>query len=127
MTLPALATLSDPADAPASPVAQQLLAGQDHYASGRFVEAIAAFSRGIELAQANGVGSEMISELHAKLGNACMVVGDLELASDSYKAALSLSPHLASSWCNLGARDQGGVRCDVASARGAPFALTRSR
>jgi tetratricopeptide (TPR) repeat protein len=102
VTLSIHATISDPAEAPPSPASQQLHAGQDHYASGRFVEAIAAFSRGIELAGAHGAGSEMISELHAKLGNACMVVGDLELASGNYKAALNLSPHLTSCWCNLG-------------------------
>ena len=104
VTLSLRATISDPPEAPRSPASQQLHAGQDHYASGRFAQAIAAFSRGIELARVHAAPSEMISELYAKLGNACMVVGDLELASDSYKAALSLSPHLASSWCNLGAR-----------------------
>ena len=102
MTLPALATISDPAEAPLSPAAKQLHAGQDHYAGGRFAQAIAAFSRGIELARVHGAPSEMISELHAKLGNACMVAGDLELASDSYRAALNLAPHRTSCWCNLG-------------------------
>jgi tetratricopeptide (TPR) repeat protein len=102
VTLPTLATTSAPAEAPPSQVAQQLFAGQDHYGSGRYVDAIAAYSRGIDLARAQGAGNEMISELHAKLGNACMIVGDLGLASESYKAALNLSPHLASCWCNLG-------------------------
>ena len=28
--------------------------------------------------------------------------GDLELAAESYKAALRLAPHLTACWCNLG-------------------------
>ena len=32
--------------------------------------------------------------LHAKLGNACMARGDLELAGDSYKAALRIAPNM---------------------------------
>jgi Flp pilus assembly protein TadD len=45
---------------------------------------------------------EAIAELHAKLGNACMVRGDLESAAENYKAALRLASHLTSCWCNLG-------------------------
>jgi tetratricopeptide (TPR) repeat protein len=102
VTLPSFAASSNSAATPPSPAALQLLVGQDHYAGGRVMEAIAAFRRGIDLARADGSGTEMVSELHAKLGNACMVAGDLGLAAVSYKAALKLSPHLASCWCNLG-------------------------
>ena len=35
---------------------------------------------------------ETIAELHSKLGNACMVRGDLESAAANYKAALRLAP-----------------------------------
>ena len=42
------------------------------------------------------------AELHSKLGNACMIDGDLEGAAANYKAALRLAPHLTSCWCNLG-------------------------
>jgi tetratricopeptide (TPR) repeat protein len=102
VTLTTVATSSNSVESPPSPVAQQLLAGQDHFASGLIGEAIAAFSRGIDIARVHGAASDTISDLHAKLGNACMVAGDLELAARSYKAALNLSPHLASCWCNLG-------------------------
>ena len=44
----------------------------------------------------------MVAELHAKLGNAHMRCGQLDLAATNYKAALRLAPHLTSCWCNLG-------------------------
>jgi Flp pilus assembly protein TadD len=40
--------------------------------------------------------------LHSRLGNACMIDGDLQGAETNYKAALRLAPHLTSCWCNLG-------------------------
>src|ERR1700730_12341728 len=40
--------------------------------------------------------------LHSRLGNACMIDGDLQGAEANYKAALRLAPHLTSCWCNLG-------------------------
>ena len=54
------------------------------------------------LAPAGSTPVETIADLHSKLGNACMVRGDLESAAANYKAALRLVPGLTSCWCNLG-------------------------
>jgi tetratricopeptide (TPR) repeat protein len=84
-----------------SPAAQALRAGHEHHAAGRLEEAIATYTHGLN---APGASSNVAttSELHAKLGNAYMLRGYLDLAGESYKAALRLSPHLAACWCNLG-------------------------
>ena len=105
--MPATAFAPDLPDADAaSPLAvRQLRIGLEHYAAGRTDEAIAALSTGLAAVGNEPPGSvsvETISELHAKLGNACMVRGDLEQAAANYKAALRLAPHLTSCWCNLG-------------------------
>ena len=84
---------------------RQLRIGLDYYGAGRTEAAIAAFQQGLAAAGNEPEGSvsvETISELHAKLGNACMVLGDLEAAAANYKAALRLAPHLTDCWCNLG-------------------------
>jgi tetratricopeptide (TPR) repeat protein len=80
--------------------AQALRAGQQHYAGGQLDEAIAAFRRGLESAAVDADIATK-SELHATLGNAYMLRGLLDLASENYKAALILSPDRASCWCNL--------------------------
>jgi tetratricopeptide (TPR) repeat protein len=69
-----------------------------HYAAGRIDEAIAAFRCGLD---AGGADVATTSELHAKLGNAYMLRGQLAFAAESYTSALKLSPHLAACWCNL--------------------------
>jgi tetratricopeptide (TPR) repeat protein len=77
----------------------------EYYTAGRIDEAIAAYQQGlaaVERELSARVSAETISELHANLGNACMLRGDLEFAAESYKAALRLAPHLAFCWCNLG-------------------------
>jgi tetratricopeptide (TPR) repeat protein len=105
MTAAALATSLPGADAAASLVAQQLRIGSEYYTAGRIEEAIAAYQAGLAAAlnQSPGcVSQEIIADLHARLGNACMVRSDFELAAASYKAALRLAPHLTSCWCNLG-------------------------
>jgi tetratricopeptide (TPR) repeat protein len=105
MTAAALATSLPDADGAASLVAQQLRIGSEYYAAGRVEEAIAAYQAGLAAAlnQSPGcVSHETIADLHARLGNACMVRSDFELAAASYKAALRLAPHLTSCWCNLG-------------------------
>jgi tetratricopeptide (TPR) repeat protein len=105
MTAAALATSLPDADGAASLVAQQLRIGSEYYAAGRIEEAIAAYQAGLAAAlnqSPGGVSPEMIADLHARLGNACMVRSDFELAAASYKAALRLAPHLTSCWCNLG-------------------------
>jgi tetratricopeptide (TPR) repeat protein len=101
----AAATRLPEADTAGSFVARQLRLGVEHYTAGRNDEAIAALQRGLEAAQNETPGSvpvETMSELHAKLGNACMVRGDLDTAAASYKSALRLAPHLTDCWCNLG-------------------------
>jgi tetratricopeptide (TPR) repeat protein len=105
MTAAALATSLRDADGAASPVALQLRIGSEYYAAGRIEEAIAAYQAGLAAAlneSPGGVSDETIADLHARLGNAGMVRNDFELAATSYKAALRLSPHLTSCWCNLG-------------------------
>jgi tetratricopeptide (TPR) repeat protein len=105
MTAAALATSLPDADIASSFAARQLRIGLQYYTAGRIEQAIAAYQQGIVAAgqEAPGcVSVETISELHANLGNACMVDGNLELAAASYKAALRLAPQLASCWCNLG-------------------------
>ena len=66
---------------------------------------MAAYRRGLATAGDEVPGCiavETVSELHAKLGDACMIKGDFECAAANYKAALRLAPHLVSCWCNLG-------------------------
>src|ERR1700744_4908840 len=101
----ALGTRPPEAGLDGSLVAQQLRIGVEYYTAGRNDEAIVAFRNGLAAAEKEAPGSvavETISELHAKLGNACMVRGDLDAAAASYKAALRLAPHLTDCWCNLG-------------------------
>jgi tetratricopeptide (TPR) repeat protein len=97
---------SSPGAVPAgSSAAQWLRIGQDHYAAGRNDDAFAAFQLGlaaVEAQPADSTAAATISELHAKLGNTCMIRGDLELAAANYRAALRLTPTLAWCWCNLG-------------------------
>jgi tetratricopeptide (TPR) repeat protein len=93
------------ADAAGPRAARQLRIGLEHYGAGRTEEAIAAFQQGLAAAGNEPEGSasvETISELHAKLGNACMIRGDLDAAAANYKAALRLAPHLTDCWCNFG-------------------------
>jgi tetratricopeptide (TPR) repeat protein len=105
--MPATAFVTDSPDAGVMVplAARQLRLGLEHYSAGRTEEAIAAFQHGLAAVENEppGVASvETISELHAKLGNACMIRGDLESAAANYKAALRLAPHLTDCWCNFG-------------------------
>jgi tetratricopeptide (TPR) repeat protein len=105
--MPATAFVTDLLDADAAGplAAHQLRIGLEHYGAGRTEQAIAAFQGGLAAVENEppGVESvEIISELHAKLGNACMIRGDLEAAAANYKAALRLAPHLTDCWCNFG-------------------------
>src|ERR1700737_62514 len=96
------ARLPDAAD---SSILRQLRLGMEYYTAGRIDEAIAAYQQGlaaVEPESSERVSTETISELHANLGNACMLRGDLEFAAENYKAALRLAPHLTFCWCNLG-------------------------
>jgi tetratricopeptide (TPR) repeat protein len=100
VTRPAIAATETSAPIP-SPAEQQLAAGREHQAGGRLTEAIAAYRGGLESAAADGSRPDLVAELHAKLGNAWLLAGHLDSAADSYKAALTLAPHLSACWCNL--------------------------
>jgi len=105
MTATALATDVPYAEIAASFAARQLQIGVEHYAAGRIEQAIASYQRGlagVENEPAGAVSVETIAGLHSKLGNACMVRGDLDAAAANYKAALRLAPYLTDCWCNLG-------------------------
>jgi tetratricopeptide (TPR) repeat protein len=86
-------------------VARQLRIGIEHYAAGAISEAIAAYQLGLAAAENDPAGHasvNTVSELHSKLGNACMIQGDLDFAAANYRAALRLAPQLTDCWCNLG-------------------------
>jgi tetratricopeptide (TPR) repeat protein len=105
MTVTVSATSLPDADGARSFPALQLRIGQEYYSAGAIDEAIAAYRQGLAAVAseaADCVPVEIVSELNAKLGNACMVRGDLESAASSYIAALRLAPHLTACWCNLG-------------------------
>lgn len=105
MTAPALSLRHPDAGALVSAVARQLRRGLEFLSAGSVDEAIEAFQRGLTAVQhesSGDISAETISELHSKLGNACMFRGDLELAAENYRAALRLAPHLTFCWCNLG-------------------------
>src|SRR5580693_5854020 len=96
--MPATAFAPDRPDAEAAGplAARQLRIGLEHYSVGRTEEAIAAFQLGLAAVGKEPPGAvsvETISELHAKLGNAFMILGDLEAAAANYKTALRLAPH----------------------------------
>ncbi len=105
MTATVLATSLPESDIAGSFVTRQLRIGQEYYNAGGIEEAINAYRRGLAAVENEAPGRvpvDTVSELHAKLGNACMLRGDLESAAANYKAALRLAPHLTSCWCNLG-------------------------
>jgi len=80
---------------------QQLRAGLEYLSAGNIDEAIEAFN----VVSPPLLGThppETLSELHSKLGNACMLRGDLGLAAENYKGRMRLAPHLTFCWCNLG-------------------------
>jgi tetratricopeptide (TPR) repeat protein len=91
------------AEGAGSSAAHWLHLGQEHYAAGRNPEAVAALRLGLVAAESQpDTPTGIVADLHAKLGNACMVQGDLEAATASYKAALRLVPSMTACWCNLG-------------------------
>jgi tetratricopeptide (TPR) repeat protein len=105
MTATATGALLPGAGAAGTFGAHWLRIGDEHYAAGRNDDAFAAFQLGLAEIKAAPPGSapvEIVSELHSRLGNVCMVRGDLESATANYKAALRLAPGLTSCWCNLG-------------------------
>jgi tetratricopeptide (TPR) repeat protein len=101
----ATASTTHPRDDDDSFVARQLRIGLEHCAAGAVSAAIAAYQLGLAAAQNDPAGPapvDIVSRLHSKLGNACMIQGDLEFAGANYRVALRLAPHLTDCWCNLG-------------------------
>jgi tetratricopeptide (TPR) repeat protein len=91
-------------DLPEPFAARELRSGTEHLAAGRIDAAIAAFRRGLAAAKdrtSEPTGADIVAELNLKLGNAGMISGDLDLAAESYSAALRLQPEMTSCWCNL--------------------------
>lgn len=84
---------------------QHLRAGLAHQADGRLEDALAAFEGGLasigSLADGEGWDTQLI-ELHFRLGNACLLHGDLDRAAENYKAALRINQDLIACWSNLG-------------------------
>jgi len=99
------ATALPAAEQAASEVARQLLIGQQHFSEGRIGPAIAAYRSGLDSAAIAGtsqIATEILAELHAKLGNAYMVGRQFGSATEAYRSALRLRPTLTTCWCNLG-------------------------
>ncbi len=99
------ATALPSAEQAASDVARQLLIGQQYFAEGRIGPAIAAYQSGLDSAAIAGtsqIATEILAELHAKLGNAYMVGRQFGSATEAYRSALRLRPSLTACWCNLG-------------------------
>jgi tetratricopeptide (TPR) repeat protein len=86
-------------------LARHLRIGQEHYASGRTVDAINTYRAALAMAeseQPENVVVELLADIHARLANAYMAGGELGSAAYNYKAALRLMPSLVACWCNLG-------------------------
>jgi tetratricopeptide (TPR) repeat protein len=101
----ASAALAKNPDLTESLAARALRAGTEHLAAGRIDQAVAAFRRGFAEAENQNLGQSgaaIVAELHFKLGNAGMIRGDLDMAAESYSAALRLEPDMTHGWCNLG-------------------------
>ena len=86
-------------------LARYLRIGQEHYASGRTIDAIKTYQAALTVAESEppaSVAVELLADIHARLANAFMAGGQLGSAAENYKAALRLMPSLAACWCNLG-------------------------
>jgi tetratricopeptide (TPR) repeat protein len=79
-------------------------AGLAHAKSCDFAAAIAAFTAGLALTEAAGDDAlaDEVTQLHFRLANAAMEIGDLDLAEQHYKMALRIDVNLVYCWCNLG-------------------------
>jgi tetratricopeptide (TPR) repeat protein len=85
--------------------AHQLRVGLEYFGTGSTEQAIAAFQRGLGAGKNEPPGPETddtLSQLHEKLADAAMLLGDLNLAATNYQAAMRLAPHLTGSCCKLG-------------------------
>lgn len=88
-----------------NPAASWMRIGDEHHDAGRNEAAMDAYRCGLAVIAGEAVArtpAETTAGLHAKLGNAYLVGGDLESAAANYKAALRLKADLTSCWCNLG-------------------------
>lgn len=91
-------------------MAEQLRIGMQRVAQGRIMEAVAAYQSGLaaiadrspESSDRKAVNDKLTAELHFKLGNAAVILGELSHAAANYKAALQHCPDMTAGWCNLG-------------------------
>jgi tetratricopeptide (TPR) repeat protein len=84
-------------------IVELLKAAEQAGAEGRHDVAIAAIETALGGAKPDpSVSDAARAQLHAALANALMAAGRIANASENYKAALRLAPHLISCWCNLG-------------------------
>ena len=105
MSIDALAVTASSAENAVLLIDQQLLVGQQYYDEGRIDQAIAALQSGLEAAKATGVdriATDIIAEMHSRLGDAYMAGRRFASAAAHYKSALRLEPALVDCWCNLG-------------------------
>jgi tetratricopeptide (TPR) repeat protein len=105
MTATALTTCLPDADSAGSFAAPQSSVEPDFRGADGVEPAVGVNQHGpaaVENGSDDRASVDKISELHSRLGNACMIQGDLEGAAANYKAALRLAPQLTSCWCNLG-------------------------
>lgn len=90
---------------PALVAEPHLRTGLAHLAAGSLEDAMAAFEGGLASVGASAAGEgrdAQLTELHFRLGNACLLRGDLDRAADNYKAALRINQDLIACWSNLG-------------------------
>ncbi len=117
MSLNALAVTASPAEHAVLLIDQQLLVGQHYYDEGQIDQAIAALQSGLEAAKATGVdriATDIMAEMHSRLGDAYMAARRFASAAAHYKSALRLEPSLVDCWCNLGdAQTRGGNANDA--------------
>jgi tetratricopeptide (TPR) repeat protein len=105
VSIDALAVTGSSAENAVLLIDQQLLVGQQYYDEGRIDQAIAALQNGLEAAKATGVdriSTDIIAEMHSRLGDAYMAGRRFASAAAHYKSVLRLEPALVDCWCNLG-------------------------
>jgi tetratricopeptide (TPR) repeat protein len=99
--------------------AHYLRAGMKYSGMGRPKDAVAAFQRGLAVAENEPAfleADDTRTLLHEKLADAAMLAGDPRLAAANYRAALQLAPGLTDCWCKLGNLELGAGKYQEAVA-----------
>jgi len=83
---------------------RQMQLGEQHYSKGQIDQAIFAYQCGLDAGTASSIeiASDLLADLHAKLGVAYLADRRFGAATEAYKSALRLKPTLIGCWCNLG-------------------------